>query len=115
MVEVLAANDQLRNQQKKGKVLQGFHEMPIAFAPTFKFTPGTDRYDLKRTPAWTDRVLYAVHADPLFADLKPLYYMAVPELRTSDHKPVIAGFELSVSPQHANAGRHSKRAGCSIM
>ncbi len=94
---------------------QGFHEMPIAFAPTFKFTPGTDSYDLKRTPAWTDRVLYAVHADPLFADLKPLYYMSVPELRSSDHKPVIAGFELSISPLHANAGRHAKRAGCAIM
>ncbi len=55
--------------------------MPISFAPTFKFAVGTDRYDLKRTPAWTDRVLYALHADPLFADLKPLYCMSVPELR----------------------------------
>ncbi|KAG2484194.1 hypothetical protein HYH03_017006 [Edaphochlamys debaryana] len=115
MVEVLAANDQLHNQQRKGKVLQGFAEMPIAFAPTFKFTPGTDTYDLKRTPAWTDRVLFLVNADPLFADLKPLYYMSVPELRTSDHKPVIAGFELSICPQHAGANRHAKARGCSIM
>ncbi|KXZ44655.1 hypothetical protein GPECTOR_64g149 [Gonium pectorale] len=115
MVEVLWANDQLHLQQKKGKVLQGFQEMPIAFAPTFKFAPGTDTYDLKRTPAWTDRVLYLVNADPLFADLKPLYYMSVPELRTSDHKPVIAGFELSISPQHAGSNRHAHSRGCSIM
>ncbi|PNH09800.1 inositol polyphosphate 5-phosphatase [Tetrabaena socialis] len=88
--------------------------MPIKFAPTFKYTQGTDAFDLRRTPAWTDRVLFLANADPLFADLKPLYYMSVPELRTSDHKPVIAGFELSISPQHANAGRHAKSKGCVI-
>ncbi|GFR45016.1 hypothetical protein Agub_g6327 [Astrephomene gubernaculifera] len=114
MVEVLAANDQLRAQQRKGKVLQGFAEMPIAFAPTFKFHTGTDDYNLKRTPAWTDRVLYLTHADPRFADLQPLYYMSVPELRTSDHKPVIAGFELSISPQHAAGSKHTAHKGCVI-
>ncbi|EFJ40875.1 hypothetical protein VOLCADRAFT_68952 [Volvox carteri f. nagariensis] len=114
MVEVLWANDQLQKQQKKGKVLQGFKEMPIAFAPTFKFLRGTDEYDLRRAPSWTDRVLYLVRADPLFADLKPLYYMSVPELRTSDHKPVIAGFELSICPQHAGDNRHAQQRGCAI-
>ncbi len=113
MVEVLRANDQLSNQQRKGKVLQGFSEMPLSFAPTFKFTPGTDAYDLRRTPAWTDRVLYAAHADPAFADLAPLYYMSVPELRCSDHKPVIAGFQLSICPAHAQS-RASKARGCVI-
>lgn len=114
MLEVLRANDQLQKQQRKGKVLQGFQEMPIAFAPTFKLLRGTDDYDLRRSPSWTDRVLYLVNADPLFADLRPLYYMSVPELRTSDHKPVIAGFEMSIRPQHAGDNRHARQRGCII-
>ncbi|GIM07724.1 hypothetical protein Vretimale_11811, partial [Volvox reticuliferus] len=115
MMEVLLANDQLQKQQKKGKVLQGFLEMPIAFAPTFKFFRNSDKYDLRRAPSWTDRVLYLVNADPLFADLRPLYYMSVPELRTSDHKPVIAGFELSICPLRGGDNRHARQRGCVVM
>ncbi|GLI70778.1 hypothetical protein VaNZ11_015812 [Volvox africanus] len=114
MMEVLWANDQLQKQQKKGKVLQGFLEMPIAFAPTFKYFRNSDNYDLRRAPSWTDRVLYLVNADPLFADLRPLYYMSVPELRTSDHKPVIAGFELSICPLRGGDNRHARQRACVI-
>ncbi|GIL82340.1 hypothetical protein Vretifemale_11233 [Volvox reticuliferus] len=95
--------------------IQGFLEMPIAFAPTFKFFRNSDKYDLRRAPSWTDRVLYLVNADPLFADLRPLYYMSVPELRTSDHKPVIAGFELSICPLRGGDNRHARQRGCVVM
>ena len=50
----------------------------------------------------------------MFADLKPLYYRSVPEVRFSDHKPVVAGFELSINPHAATAGSRKLRAGCAI-
>jgi len=70
-----------------GEAFQGFKEGTIAFAPSYKFDPETDRYDTSekaRAPAWCDRVLYrgAPYAVPL--------YSVIMELRMSDHKPVIA-------------------------
>ncbi|KAF9158642.1 hypothetical protein DFQ26_007389 [Actinomortierella ambigua] len=58
----LYAHDQLSAQRKTMNVFKGFHEAPLAFAPTYKFRMGTSKYDIrKRIPAWTDRVLWFVH------------------------------------------------------
>ncbi len=55
---------------------QGFHEMPISFAPTFKFAVGTDRYDLKRTPAWTGpRAVRAARRPALRRPQAPLLHV----------------------------------------
>ncbi len=94
---MLHANDQLRLQQRKGKAFQGFHEQAIHFPPTFKLKPGTDEYNLKRVPSWTDRVLYICNAHESYATLQPLYYTDVPQQGlVSDHRAVVAGFELTV-------------------
>ena len=39
-------------------------EMALDFQPSYKFEPGTDRYDdggKGRAPAWTDRILWRQH------------------------------------------------------
>jgi hypothetical protein len=99
---------------------QGFAEGAIRFPPTFKFHPGSSVYSEQRVPSWTDRVLWRVRSTPqpseqqpsapgtpngsstfLASDLPPpevaqLYYTSVPQVVSSDHKPVIAGFVLAV-------------------
>lgn len=51
-------------------------------------------YDLKRKPAWCDRIL-RMHAPTV--DVVPLSYTSHPEITSSDHRPVSAEFELKVS------------------
>jgi hypothetical protein len=43
--------------------VQGFHEQAIAFPPTFKYELSSDEYNLKRTPSWTDRVLFLCNSN----------------------------------------------------
>ena len=85
-------------------------ENPPCFPPSYKFDVGTNCYDSRskkaRVPAWTDRILHS-------RGVKFLYYNSLMEFTTSDHKPVVAGFEAAVmvvpSPRHtANlAGRQA--------
>lgn len=58
--------------------LQGFHEQAIHFLPTFKLYPGSvlHKYNLKRIPAWTDRILHTVNADE-HCSIQPVYYRQV--------------------------------------
>jgi hypothetical protein len=59
----LYSHDQLSAQRKTQNVFKGFHEAPLAFAPTYKCKMGSaTEYDIsQRVPAWTDRVLWFVH------------------------------------------------------
>ena len=50
--------------------MQGFLEQDIHFPPTFKFFAGTEQYNLKRIPSWTDRVLTLCSADPALCLLR---------------------------------------------
>ncbi|KAJ3037769.1 hypothetical protein HDV00_001355 [Rhizophlyctis rosea] len=79
--------DQLLHQMSTNPSfgLRGFKEGPLNFAPTFKYDPGTDRYDTsekRRIPAWCDRILYrgsvALHSYTRF------------EAKISDHRPIAA-------------------------
>lgn len=63
--------DQLLNAMKKEIAFQGFEEMQLDFAPTYKHQLFADGYAmdeeenvLKRTPAWTDRVLWRQRDSP---------------------------------------------------
>ncbi|KAG6440647.1 phosphatidylinositol 4,5-bisphosphate 5-phosphatase A isoform X1 [Manduca sexta] len=93
----LLKHDQLLAVMETGEAFSEFSEAEIRFPPTYKFSIGGDEYDLKRKPSWTDRVLYKVVANnyenvTLRADL--VSYNHVPHYTVSDHKPVIAQFNI---------------------
>ncbi|KAF7899089.1 uncharacterized protein EAF01_008302 [Botrytis porri] len=97
----LLERDQLLASKRKNPWfrLRAFHELPITFAPTYKYDVGTDNYDTsekKRAPAWCDRLLYRGHNR-----VEQLDYRRH-EVRVSDHRPVTGLFHMvikSISPQ----------------
>ncbi|KUI71276.1 hypothetical protein VM1G_06934 [Cytospora mali] len=73
--------------------LRAFEEMPIMFAPTYKYDVGTDNYDTsekKRSPAWCDRLLYRGRGRIQQVDYRRH------EVRVSDHRPVTGKFKLTI-------------------
>jgi hypothetical protein len=76
--------------------LRAFEEMPISFAPTYKYDVGTDNYDTsekRRSPAWCDRLLYRCGAGR--GRIEQLDYKRH-EVRVSDHRPVSGRFRFEV-------------------
>ncbi|KAM0687589.1 hypothetical protein COBT_001169, partial [Conglomerata obtusa] len=68
------------NNLKEGRIL---------FKPTYKFLVNSDDYDTKRIPSWCDRIIFGSKYQ-----LKCENYNAI-NIFASDHKPVIAHFELN--------------------
>ena len=94
----LKACDQLTNIMDKGLAFKGFQEPKSArFPPTYKFKYGTDDYDLvsQRVPSFTDRILYRSKRE---SQTSALLYDWVPQMDSSDHKPVLALFEVELKP-----------------
>lgn len=92
-LESLYQNDQLNLQMVAGQTFPFYSEKKIMFAPTYKYNNGTDDYDTSekaRIPAWCDRVLRKGD------NLKQISYLTAP-LRFSDHRPVYATFQCTVS------------------
>jgi hypothetical protein len=92
----LLERDQLLLSRKRnpGFRLRVFNEMPIDFAPTYKYDVGTDNYDTsekKRSPAWCDRLLYRG-----LGRIKQLEYRRHDGVRVSDHRPVSGRFKFRV-------------------
>ncbi|KAM8976341.1 synaptojanin-1 [Pelodytes ibericus] len=119
----LILGDQLISQKNGSQVFRGFTEGKINFAPTYKYDLFSDDYDTSekcRTPAWTDRILWRRRkwpfdktAEELGIDLlnsslqegKNVTYTWNPgsllhygraELKTSDHRPVVALIEIDI-------------------
>lgn len=102
MVDVIEENkhsqllktDQLLLEKKKKRVFYGFQEGQIEFPPTFKVERKKIlQYLNQRSPAWCDRVLWrtGTGAEEEFVQTSLMY---VPEITTSDHKPVSATFKM---------------------
>ncbi|CAJ0579607.1 unnamed protein product, partial [Mesorhabditis spiculigera] len=92
----LVPNDQLTQQRAASNTFVGFEEGPLHFPPTYKYDTFSDDYDTSekcRVPAWTDRVLWRDNRGTR-ASTKLLRYNRS-ELRTSDHRPVYASFEVT--------------------
>ncbi|KAG8066956.1 hypothetical protein GUJ93_ZPchr0005g15751 [Zizania palustris] len=91
----LLEKDQLRVEQRAGRVFVGWEEGLINFPPTYKYLADSDTYAAvsssakshhkKRTPAWCDRILWQG------SGMKQLRY-ARGESRFSDHRPVSSVF-----------------------
>nr|XP_012636345.1 synaptojanin-1 isoform X3 [Microcebus murinus] len=117
----LIAGDQLINQKNAGQIFRGFLEGKVTFAPTYKYDLFSDDYDTSekcRTPAWTDRVLWRRRKWPFdrsaedldllnasFQDGSKVLYTWTPgtllhygraELKTSDHRPVVALIDTDI-------------------
>ncbi|NXD07719.1 SYNJ1 protein, partial [Nothocercus nigrocapillus] len=117
----LIAGDQLINQKNSGQIFRGFLEGKINFAPTYKYDLFSDDYDTSekcRTPAWTDRILWrrrkwpfdrsAEDLDLLNASFQndsnvpytwnpgTLLHYGRAELKTSDHRPVVAVIDIDI-------------------
>jgi len=88
--------DQLTNEQRLGNVFVGLREGSFwNFQPSYKYVVGEiDKYSPRRTPSWTDRILYTTYADladePGVSSIRNLLYTSIPSYTTSDHKPVVA-------------------------
>lgn len=90
----LLANDQLILEKAAGNAFKKFKEGAIEFAPTYKYTPGTNKYERRedkkvRLPAWCDRIQWIGN------DIKQLWYRRA-ELCASDHKPVMSLFDVMI-------------------
>ncbi|KAL1948333.1 hypothetical protein VTO73DRAFT_12408 [Trametes versicolor] len=79
------------------KAFEDFVEFPISHPPSYRFGAGllADRlgYDVKRKPAWTDRIL---HMASSAVTVKQASYSSHSTITMSDHRPVSAGFEVQV-------------------
>jgi hypothetical protein len=108
--------DQLLRERDACRVFCGFREGAIAFAPTFKVQKGEPGfcYAQKRSPAWCDRVLFKSTLPHKQATCNS--YFTVPDICTSDHKPVAAVVALpmatnTVSGQHRLQALGASRVG----
>jgi hypothetical protein len=109
----LLDRDQLLVARRRipGFRLRVFDEMPISFAPTYKYDVGTDNYDSsekRRSPAWCDRLLHRGNGR-----ITQLEYRRH-EVRVSDHRPVSGKFNATIkrvdAKQRAAAWIESQRA-----
>ena len=84
-----------------GHVLTGFHSAPLNFEPTFKVarTKGYE-YNQKRTPSYCDRILWK-SMPTRRKHIRQVSLRAVPSVSTSDHKPILACFEIQQSKKLA--------------
>lgn len=89
----LLKHDQLNAVMESGEAFSEFTEHEIRFPPTYKFFVGSDEYDVKRKPSWTDRILYKVNAnnyENVTLKAEVVSYNHVSHYTVSDHKPVVA-------------------------
>ena len=92
-LDSLYAHDQLNRRMIEGRTFRYYSEASITFMPTYKYDLGKDTYDSSekaRIPAWCDRVLRKGD------NLRQINYTTAP-LRFSDHRPVFATFQCTIS------------------
>ncbi|RWS25703.1 phosphatidylinositol 4:5-bisphosphate 5-phosphatase A-like isoform X2, partial [Leptotrombidium deliense] len=91
-IDELLTKDQLRRSMKAGDVFSDYNDLRPTFKPTYKYTVGTNDYNLKRKPAFTDRVLYRKRKENL--TVNQITYASNDDIKISDHKPITALFNI---------------------
>ena len=88
-IDILKQYDQMNIVRDIFKKEQ-LYEEKIRFPPTYKYNKMSTTYNGKRTPSWTDRILfkYDKNINCLFYDTIDLYI--------SDHKPLVGLFEINL-------------------
>ncbi|CAF2293832.1 hypothetical protein BRARA_D02275 [Brassica rapa] len=107
--EALLEKDQLKIEQRAGRVFQGWEEGKIYFAPTYKYYINSDNYvaqtekskEKRRTPAWCDRILWKGDG------MKQIWYTRG-ESRFSDHRPVQSLFSVHIDSTQNQSNRKTK-------
>ncbi|XP_047236078.1 synaptojanin-1 isoform X2 [Girardinichthys multiradiatus] len=122
--DALTAGDQLLEQKNSGTIFRGFIEGNLDFAPTYKYDLFSEDYDTSekcRTPAWTDRILWKRRKWNFNRTAEEMNVVGVPstsgeaednpeqawspgtlkyydraELKTSDHRPVVAIIDVDI-------------------
>ncbi|RPD60669.1 DNase I-like protein [Lentinus tigrinus ALCF2SS1-7] len=96
-IKTLRRFDQLSSAMRTKKAFEDFVEQPIRHLPSYRFSAGVHAdgmgYDMKRKPAWTDRIL---HMASKAVTVKQRSYTSHATITMSDHRPVSAEFELEV-------------------
>lgn len=108
-------------QNKTLHVVQGYEEGKVHFPPTFKFDIGSSHYCTNRVPSWTDRVLWKVQnatdSTTEQCSVRQTYYESIHDMNTSDHKPVIAGFDVCLgnAAMQINTNQKHKQTKCVVQ
>ena len=105
----LVIHDQLRKEMKFNRAfrLREFCEGALDFAPTYKYDRRSDEFDSSekaRTPAWCDRVLWR---SQIPGRVEQVHYRRW-EANVSDHRPISAGFKMSVKSVKKDARERVK-------
>lgn len=106
-LNVLLEKDQLKTVMANGEAFAELIENKISFPPTYKYEFGSQNYDLKRRPSWTDRILYKVNENVYEnITLKAVQnsYKSHSSYLLSDHRPVTSEFDIVIRSDMGNPG-----------
>ena len=73
----------------KDSFLTFYREDPIKFPPTYKMSTDSEEYNNERIPGWTDRIFNRK------GRISQQYYSSLRFILGSDHRPVVASYNLS--------------------
>ena len=91
--------DELAYALKIKECFVGFRTPYCNFPPTFKVGRQLGyKYNPKRSPSYTDRILYKT-SDQLESALTPILYEPVNGFVSSDHKPIRGAYDILLNPK----------------
>jgi hypothetical protein len=89
--------DELASAVRNKECLAGFRTPYCNFDPTFKVARQDGyEYNPKRSPSFTDRILFKT-GDQLAPAIKSILYEPIEHFTTSDHKPIRGGFTIRLN------------------
>ena len=88
----ISNNDQFKKNINLFNDFNLIGEGDILFNPTYKFQKGTNIYDGKKVPSYTDRIFYGKGYK-----ITELYYNSANNIVYSSHKPVMGVYEIDFS------------------